>query len=311
MFLRMTGADKTCCNADNIWTRSYASSSVPAMLSDFFASVPDVFPRFENLKRVLTAKLQALSDLRCIVFVQQRVMTHVLAFLLTSDPDLGKQLRPVVLYASGSPATASLKVTTVQVKQRLEAFASGQANLLITTVVAEEGMDVPAANCVIRFDSMVHSVSYVQGRGRARQHNSSFVVLAERSDRTVQHLAEVEQHQLELVRKFVPKQQDEKALQPLRQAQTFRERNALPLLRCDNKSKQKSPLATLQLYKTKTKANLEFNETVEQETNRIKVSLTYTSFLREIEGTGCATKKADAKQQAALDVLQKLRSAMS
>jgi superfamily II DNA or RNA helicase len=50
----------------------------------------------------------------------------------------------------------------------LRAFADGTVNLLITTVVAEEGMDVPAANCVLRFDPMLNAVSLVQGRGRAR-----------------------------------------------------------------------------------------------------------------------------------------------
>ena len=41
-------------------------------------------------------------------------------------------------------------------------FASGACNLLIATAVAEEGMDVQAANCIIRFNPMLNSVSFVQ-----------------------------------------------------------------------------------------------------------------------------------------------------
>lgn len=40
---------------------------------------------------------------------------------------------------------------------------------MFATGVAEEGMDVASANCVIRFDPVVTPVSYVQSRGRARQ----------------------------------------------------------------------------------------------------------------------------------------------
>merc|ERR1719215_2488749 len=91
-------------------------------------------------------------------------------------------------------------------------------------------MDVPAANCVIRFDPMLNSVSFVQGRGRARQADSSFVVLSERADRTVAMLAGVEQQQLEIVRNFQPlppAQGNEKE----RTAQLSREANARLVLK--------------------------------------------------------------------------------
>ena len=54
---------------------------------------------------------------------------------------------------------------------------------------------MPASNCIVRFDPVLNAVSHVQGRGRARQADSSLVVLAERSDRTTSLLQEVEQTQ--------------------------------------------------------------------------------------------------------------------
>jgi len=73
-------------------------------------------------------------------------------------------------------------------------------NLLISTAVAEEGMDVPAANCIIRFDPIQTPVSLIQGRGRARQEDSSFVVMEERQDRTVQKLGQAEHAQMNLLK---------------------------------------------------------------------------------------------------------------
>jgi superfamily II DNA/RNA helicase len=101
-----------------------------------------------------------------------------------------------------------LAVTSLQAKKNLRGFADGTVNLLITTVVAEEGMDVPAANCVLRFDPMLNSVSLVQGRGRARHANSSFIVLSERPDRPTNRLVEAEHQQLEIVRNFQPQMDD-------------------------------------------------------------------------------------------------------
>jgi endoribonuclease Dicer len=53
-------------------------------------------------------------------------------------------------------------------------------NLLFTTDVTEEGIDVPNCSCVIRFDLPRTVCSYVQSRGRARRSSSSFVLMIER-----------------------------------------------------------------------------------------------------------------------------------
>jgi ERCC4-related helicase len=70
--------------------------------------------------------------------------------------------------------------------ERLQQFRSGNVNLLVTTAVAEEGLDVPRANHVIRFDRVRHVVARVQGQGRAREHGARHVLLqnnAEEVDR--------------------------------------------------------------------------------------------------------------------------------
>ena len=65
------------------------------------------------------------------------------------------------------PALIARQTTSAQVQARLAEFGSGVCNLLICTVVAEEGMDIPEANVVIRFDPMQHAVSFVQVRREA------------------------------------------------------------------------------------------------------------------------------------------------
>lgn len=55
-----------------------------------------------------------------------------------------------------------------------------QVNFLLTTDIAEEGVDIPNCSCVIHFDLPKTVCSYVQSPGRARQVNSSFILMLER-----------------------------------------------------------------------------------------------------------------------------------
>lgn len=55
-----------------------------------------------------------------------------------------------------------------------------QVNFLLTTDVAEEGIDIPRCSCTIRFDLPTTVRSYIQSRGRARQNGSCFILMLER-----------------------------------------------------------------------------------------------------------------------------------
>jgi predicted helicase len=70
-----------------------------------------------------------------------------------------------VIYATSTPATPSLSINAKQAADRLKRFSTGEIQVLFATSVAEEGMDIPAANCVIRFDAIQSTVSLVQSRG--------------------------------------------------------------------------------------------------------------------------------------------------
>lgn len=156
-FLRMmTGGG----NGDGAPGCCWRSSTAAPARAAFWAAAPASFPRFSHLKDILHYTLDSAEylerEFRGILFVEQRAMTHVLAHVVAGDPELAARLSPACLYACSSPATPSLAVTRrAQSFKVLADFASGRTNLLICTVVAEEGMDVPAAtNCVIRFDPM-------------------------------------------------------------------------------------------------------------------------------------------------------------
>ena len=182
--------------------RSAAAAHEPCLLPmiDLWALQQSQFSRLDHLKQVLIRQSSRFgrNTFRCIVFVQQRLTTHVIHHFLQTDLELST-FKAECLYSTSSPATASLSVSPTQAKARIALFASGGLHILIATSVAEEGMDIPSANCVIRFDSVQTPVSLVQSRGRARQQDSSFIVMQEANKRPIAVLESAEQEQVQAI----------------------------------------------------------------------------------------------------------------
>lgn len=61
-------------------------------------------------------------------------------------------------------------------------FRKGRLNCLFATSVAEEGLDIPNCNLVIRFDLYTTMIQYIQSRGRARHANSRYIHMYEENN---------------------------------------------------------------------------------------------------------------------------------
>ena len=106
MFLRMHGLDAG--PGDVPWPPLAAEAR-----ENFLNIVTKTsFPRMENFKDCLRYKLDTTTDFRCIVFVDQRITTHILAYVISSDPDLSRLIRSTSIYAAGSSASASMRPLT-------------------------------------------------------------------------------------------------------------------------------------------------------------------------------------------------------
>ena len=173
-------------------------------LAAFWAEVPTTneFPRFRHLEHVLIDKLEEYGDLelRVVLFVEQRLTTAVLEHVIHNSAALGSRLRGTCLISTRK--SGGMRMTKAQADAAVSKFRAGDVNVLLATNVAEEGMDIAAANCVIRFDAVMTQVSLVQGKGRARADASCMAVMRQRPDRTVAMLQERAQLQLEVVGRF-------------------------------------------------------------------------------------------------------------
>lgn len=81
--------------------------------------------------------------------------------------------------------TSSLFLQNEQ-KDTIRKFRQGDLNLLISTSVAEEGLDIPECNLVVRYGLLTNEIAQKQAIGRARAKNSQYSVVAQKGGREVQ-----------------------------------------------------------------------------------------------------------------------------
>lgn len=70
-------------------------------------------------------------------------------------------------------------------------FKRGEINCLFATQVAEEGIDIPECDFIIRFDLYDSAIQYIQSKGRARQAQSTYISMLEHGN--INHLRRLKQ----------------------------------------------------------------------------------------------------------------------
>ncbi|KAB5572445.1 hypothetical protein GE09DRAFT_1099511 [Coniochaeta sp. 2T2.1] len=164
--------------------------------------LPDV--TLENYRTMVSGKVATLIDLlqdkfgvagsksRCIVFVERRWVSMMLNDLFRQPGMAIPGLRPEILVGSGSSDTSYKTVSYKDQKWSIHKFRKGEKNCLFATSVAEEGLDIPDCNIVIRFDLYNTMIQYIQSRGRARHADSEYIRLIESGN--AEHQRRVDQN---------------------------------------------------------------------------------------------------------------------
>ena len=126
--------------------------------------------------KAFTRQVEQDKTSRGIIFVKMRKTAYKLCERLRKETEICQRLNPAFLVGHGQ-GSDGMEWRGEQ-EEILKKFRSGDVKLLVSTSVLEEGLDVPACNQIIRFDSRLTLRAIVQGRGRAaRRPNSQFVVI--------------------------------------------------------------------------------------------------------------------------------------
>ena len=147
---------------------------------NFMPPVPTgnmISPKLKLLQDYLHMIFENPTDAKAIVFVKQRHTARLIGQLLsqTGSP----HMRLDLLIGSRTGEVGDVKFTFRQQVMTIIKFRKGELNCLVATSIAEEGLDIPDCNVVIRFDLYKTLIQYIQSRGRARHTNSKYVHMVE------------------------------------------------------------------------------------------------------------------------------------
>ncbi|KAH6894613.1 hypothetical protein B0T10DRAFT_436261 [Thelonectria olida] len=135
-----------------------------------------------KVKRLYEILQEAFTDFatkRCIVFVEKRYTACLLSDLFQQDQMVIRDMK--VAHVVGSqPMKSNLGNMSFRDQVlTLQRFKKGEINCLFATPVAEEGIDIPECDLVVRFDLYNSVIQYLQSKGRARQDNSRYISMVE------------------------------------------------------------------------------------------------------------------------------------
>ncbi|CAI8032566.1 Antiviral innate immune response receptor RIG-I [Geodia barretti] len=152
-------------------------------------------PLLEHMETILRDQFARCPKSKGIFFVPSIKHTRYVTNWIKSSPTLSPTIQATHITGynreGGMEKSEQLRV--------LEGFRQGKYNLLASTSVLEEGLDVPECNFVIRYQNVSNEIAQVQAKGRARAQDSRmYTVVSTNPNRYYWYLvAEEKQHLVE------------------------------------------------------------------------------------------------------------------
>ncbi|XP_070612459.1 ATP-dependent RNA helicase DHX58 isoform X1 [Erythrolamprus reginae] len=174
-------------------------------------------PKLGKLQQVLQDQFQELKSSRGIVFTWTRQSAYSLhKWVLDNQALCEVGIKSDVLTGAGS-SSQTKHMTQQEQQDVLHRFRKGQLNLLLSTSVAEEGLDIPECNIIIRYGLLTNEIAMMQARGRARAPNSICSILAKTNSKEVarERLNETLEILMESAIKWVQKMPEEEYRQKI------------------------------------------------------------------------------------------------
>ena len=164
--------------------RNAARSSGASKASQRFVSEPkvkeamrraeeydDIHPKFRRARILLAETLGIEGGDRVIVFTESRDTAETLTEFLGNHFDVEK-------FVGQSDTEGSEGMTQTEQKDTLDRFRNGEFEVLVSTSVAEEGLDVPEVDLVLFYEPVPKGIRSIQRKGRTgRQREGRVVVL--------------------------------------------------------------------------------------------------------------------------------------
>ena len=150
-------------------------------------------PLLVHMESILLDQFTCCPESKGIFFVQTIKHTRYATNWIKSSPTLSRIIR-------ATPITGHHREGGMEKSEQvrvLEGFCSGTYNLLTSTSVLEEGLDVTECNFVIRYQNVSNEIAQVQAKGRARAEDSRmYTVVSTNSKKDYWYLVQEEKQRI-------------------------------------------------------------------------------------------------------------------
>jgi Fanconi anemia group M protein len=134
-------------------------------------SFDGIHPKFSKTRILLAETLGIEEGERVIVFTESRDTAEALTDFLSESFDVRR-------FVGQGDKEGSDGMTQKEQQETLDAFRDGEFEVLVSTSVAEEGLDVPEVDLVLFFEPVPTAIRSIQRKGRTgRQTEGRVVVL--------------------------------------------------------------------------------------------------------------------------------------
>ncbi|CAK6961258.1 ATP-dependent RNA helicase DHX58-like [Scomber scombrus] len=134
-------------------------------------------PKMGKLETVLLKQFGPDVESRGILFCKTRKSTHCLNDWVLYNRALQQAgIKAAVLTGAGGGIS---HMTQNEQTDTIRKFRQGVLNLLISTSVAEEGLDIPECNLVVRYGLLTNEIAQQQARGRARAPEAEYSMVGQ------------------------------------------------------------------------------------------------------------------------------------
>ena len=145
-------------------------------------------PLLQQAEDILRSQFTKCPESKGILFVHTKKHASSMCEWISDLPiAISLHIQPCTI--TGRTRETGHGMTQDEQEEVIECFRRGEYNLLVATSVAEEGLDVPACNLVIRFQHVTNEIARTQTQGRARAAESEgFTILSSDSKKAYKEI---------------------------------------------------------------------------------------------------------------------------
>jgi len=166
--LSKEGGEKTGPKASRDLVKDVRFQQVRTLLY----SMQNEHPKLEKVVPILKSQFQSKPDSRVIVFTHYRHTCD----LVTQTLEKIEGFRPVRFVGQSSKGE-DIGLNQKEQKEIIEKFKRGDFNVLVSTSIAEEGLDIPATDLVVFYEPVPSEIRTIQRRGRTGRRRAGKVVI--------------------------------------------------------------------------------------------------------------------------------------